>query len=76
MASFEYNVSIKLIEFKGKSDSVGHGHFSPNVAMNFALVLLTNAGAKARWPEWPLVREGAIYWVINDGYSFIDYMDD
>ena len=63
--------SIQLIEFTGKSDSVGHGYFSSSTAVSSDLITLINTGARAGSPERPLVRMGAIYWVINDGYPFI-----
>ena len=66
------NSSIQLIEFRGKTDKVGHGYFSSSSAVSSDLIALINAGAEAGSPERPLVREGAIYWVINDGYPFID----
>jgi esterase/lipase superfamily enzyme len=71
MNYIQENSSIKLIEFTGKSDSVGHGYFSSSTAVSSDLITLINTGAKAGSPERPLVRKGAIYWVINDGYPFI-----
>ena len=67
----EENSSLKFIEFTGKSDTVGHGYFSSNSAVSSDLITLINTGARAGSPERPLVRKGAIYWVINDGYPFI-----
>ena len=71
MNYIQENSSIQLIEFTGKSDSVGHGYFSSSTAVSSDLITLINTGARAGSPERPLVRMGAIYWVINDGYPFI-----
>ncbi len=75
-AAIRDNSSIQLIEFRGKTDKVGHGYFSSSTAVSSDLITLINTGAKAGSPERPLVREGAIYWVINDGYPFIDSTAD
>ena len=72
MASIRDNASIQLIEFKGTTDKTGHGYFSSSTAVSSDLITLINTGSRAGSPERPLVREGAIYWVINDGYPFID----
>ncbi len=71
MNFIQENSSIQLIEFTGKSDSVGHGYFSSSTAVSSDLITLINTGARAGSPERPLVRKGAIYWVIYDGYPFI-----
>lgn len=68
--------SLNLIEFKGKSDTVGHGYFSSNSAVSSDLITLINTGAKAGSPERPLKNESAIYWVIKDGYPFIGSSSD
>jgi esterase/lipase superfamily enzyme len=76
MASIKDNSSIQLIEFKGTADKTGHGYFSSSTAVSSDLITLINTGARAGSPERPLVREGAIYWVINDGYPFIESTAD
>lgn len=63
--------SVKLIEFKGKSDKVGHSYFSSNGAVSSDLITLINTGARAGSPERPMKHMSAIYWVIEDGYPFI-----
>ena len=70
------NSSVQFIEFRGKTDKVGHGYFSSSAAVSSDLIMLINTGAEAGSPERPLVQEGAIYWVINDGYPFIDSTAD
>jgi esterase/lipase superfamily enzyme len=76
MNYIQENSSIQLIEFTGKSDSVGHGYFSSSTAVSSDLITLINTGARAGAPERPLVRKGAIYWVISDGYPFISSTAD
>jgi len=71
MDSIAENSPINLIQFTGKSDSVGHGYFSSNSAVSSDLITLINTGAKAGSPQRPLIKEGAIYWVIEDGYPYI-----
>jgi esterase/lipase superfamily enzyme len=71
MASIEDNTSVQFVEFIGKGDSVGHGYFSSSAAVSSDLIALINTGAKAGSAERPLIRKGAIYWVIDDGYPFI-----
>jgi len=76
MASIQENSSIQFIEFIGKGDAVGHGYFSSSVAVSSDLITLINTGAKAGSPERPLLQKGGIYWVIDDGYPFIDSTAD
>ena len=71
MASIEENSSVQFVEFIGKGDAVGHGYFSSSKAVSSDLISLINTGAKAGSAERPLIRKGAIYWVIDDGYPFI-----
>jgi len=68
MIAIRDNSSIHLIEFIGKGDTVGHGYFSSSAAVSSDLITLINTGARAGSAERPLIREGAIYWVIDDGY--------
>ena len=76
MDSIAENSSINLIQFRGKSDTVGHGYFTSNSSVSSDLITLINTGAKAGSPQRPLINEGAIYWVIEDGYPFIDSTAD
>ena len=76
MDSIAENSSINLIQFRGKSDTVGHGYFTSNSSVSSDLITLINTGAKAGSPQRPLINEGAIYWVIEDGYPFIDSATD
>ena len=72
MASIEENSTVKFIEFIGKGDTVGHGYFSSSAAVSSDLIALINTGAKAGSAERPLIRRASIYWVIDDGYPFIE----
>ena len=76
MSAIMDNSSLQLIEFRGKTDKHGHNYFSSSAAVSSDLIMLINTGAEAGSPERPLVQEGAIYWVINDGYPFIDSTAD
>lgn len=76
MATIKDNSSIQFIEFIGKGDAVGHGYFSSSAAVSSDLITLINTGARAGSPERPLVQKSAIYWVIDDGYPFIDSATD
>ena len=76
MAYIAENSPLELIEFKGKSDKIGHGYFSSNRAVSSDLITLINTDAQAGSPERPLIQESAIYWVLKDGYPFIDAAAD
>ena len=76
MASIRDNSSIDFVEYVGKGDSVGHGYFSSSIAVSSDLIMLINTGAKAGSPERPLIQKSGIYWVLDDGYPFIDATSD
>jgi esterase/lipase superfamily enzyme len=76
MASIQKNSSVTFVEFIGKGDSVGHGYFSSSAAVSSDLITLINTGARAGSPERPLIQKAAIYWVIDDGYPFINTTSD
>jgi esterase/lipase superfamily enzyme len=76
MKSIEDNASMKFIEFTGKSDTVGHGYFSSNRAVSSDLITLINTGASPGSAERPLIRKGPVYWVIEDGYPYIESTSD
>jgi esterase/lipase superfamily enzyme len=72
MASIEENSSVQFVEYIGKGDAVGHGYFSSSTAVSSDLISLINTGARAGSAQRPLIQKGAIYWVIDDGYPFIE----
>jgi esterase/lipase superfamily enzyme len=76
MKNIEENASMNFIEFTGKSDKVGHGYFSSNRAVSSDLITMINTGAKPGSAQRPLIRMGPVYWVIEDGYPFIESTTD